>query len=268
MLGKPDSDLFQRLPGGRWRIASSRQESVCCRRPRGCCDFSFLSRSAFVDRRSVSRAGRRALRSVAGRNCADNAGGWRYQLEGVATDGSASPDAQSVLAGLSDDRDAAIISDLGYFEDANAFARLENLLRSNGQWETRPWWLAFLAGTNAEQLAAGLLRGLTHDDVGPLGRITYYPDTDRSCEPPGSEPDGRGPSLQHRSPSCVERQGQGRADDRGTTGRSDRVRKGGGAITRSAHQWRRRLEGSFRVDVAAPVRGQGALRSPPCPHPR
>jgi cytokinin dehydrogenase len=105
------------------------------------------------------------------------AGGWRYQLEGaVFYDLTAIPNDKVVLAGLSDDRSAAVISDLTYLEDASIFARLEALLRSNGQWfHPHPWWLTFLPGSKAEQIAADVLDRLMHEDVGPFGRVTYYP---------------------------------------------------------------------------------------------
>jgi len=107
----------------------------------------------------------------------DGAGAWRYQLEGVVFyDGYAAPNDRTMLSGLSDDRGAAAISDLTYREDVNAFAQLEKLLRSNGQWfNPHPWLLTFLRGSNAEQVASDILDGLTNEDVGPFGRITYYP---------------------------------------------------------------------------------------------
>jgi hypothetical protein len=107
----------------------------------------------------------------------DGAGGWRHQLEGVLFYAAhAPPDNKAVLAGLSDQRAAAVISDSTYVEEVKNFARLENLLRSNGQWfNPHPWLLAFLCGSNAPELVGEILHGLTHADVGPLGRITYYP---------------------------------------------------------------------------------------------
>lgn len=107
----------------------------------------------------------------------DGMGAWRYQLEGVVFyDPPAAPDEKTVLSGLSDERDAAEISDLTYLEDVNAFSRLESLLRSNGQWlHPHPWLLTFLPGSNAERIAGDILAGLTNEDVGPFGRIVYYP---------------------------------------------------------------------------------------------
>ena len=107
----------------------------------------------------------------------DGAGGWRYQLEGaVFYDSGSAPDDNSILAALSDDRSKAVVGDLTYREDINAFAKFESLLRSNGQWfNPQPWLLTFLRGTNAERVARDILDGLTNADIGPFGRVTYYP---------------------------------------------------------------------------------------------
>ncbi|CAN7152859.1 FAD-binding protein [Rhizobium leguminosarum] len=132
-------------------------------------------RSLTADQRTVLTDGR--FDQLQGAILPDGAGAWRYQLEGaVHYDGQAAPDNDAVLAGLSDQRSAAVISDLTYSEDLSAFARLESLLRSNGQWfHPHPWLLTFLRGSNAEQLAGDILAELNNSDVGPFGRITYYP---------------------------------------------------------------------------------------------
>ena len=107
----------------------------------------------------------------------DGTGRWRYQLEGVVFyDTDAPPDDKAVLTGLSDDRGAVEIANLTYIDDLNASTRLENLLRSKGQWfNPHPWLLTFLRGSNAERVASEILKGLTNEDVGPFGRIIYYP---------------------------------------------------------------------------------------------
>ena len=104
-------------------------------------------------------------------------GGWQYQLEGaVFCRGEAAPDDNAVLAALSDDRKLAIITDLSYRDDALAFARFEQLLRSKGQWTNpQPWLLTFLRGSNAEQIAREVIDGMSAADIGPFGRMTYYP---------------------------------------------------------------------------------------------
>ena len=116
----------------------------------------------------------------------DPSGGWRYQLEGaVFYNQDRIPENEALLTGLSDIRNAAVISDLTYRDDALAFAKFENLLRSRGQWSTpKPWLLTFLRGNSAEQTAAEILAGLTNADVGPFGRITYYPILTNACRTP------------------------------------------------------------------------------------
>ncbi|MCA6116589.1 FAD-binding protein [Bradyrhizobium sp. WSM 1738] len=116
----------------------------------------------------------------------DGAGGWRYQLEGaVFYNGNRLPDDSALLKALSDTRSAAVITDLTYGEDAAAFAKFEALLRSKGQWTTpKPWLLAFLPGSNAEQLAREILDELTPADIGPFGRITCYPMMTNACRTP------------------------------------------------------------------------------------
>jgi FAD/FMN-containing dehydrogenase len=107
----------------------------------------------------------------------DSAGGWRYQLDGaVFYNSTAAPDDKETLASLSDDRSKAVVADLTYRDDAHAFAKLESLLRSNGQWfNPQPWFFSFLRGSNAEQVAGEIIGGLTNADVGPFGRVTFYP---------------------------------------------------------------------------------------------
>ena len=131
--------------------------------------------SLTADQRRVLADGR--FDHLQGAVLPDGAGGWRYQLEGaVFYDSDAAPDDKGVLAGLSDERGAALISDLTYRDDTHAFAKLENLLRSNGQWfNPQPWLLTFLRGSNAQQVASEILDRLTNEDIGPFGRIAYYP---------------------------------------------------------------------------------------------
>lgn len=114
----------------------------------------------------------------------DGAGGWRYQMEaGVFYDSSTPPDDKALLAGLADKHE--IVSDLTFGDDANAFAKLEKLLRSNGQWfNPHPWLLTYLRGSNALAVADKVIAGLNSDDLGPFGRITYYPMFTGSCHTP------------------------------------------------------------------------------------
>src|SRR5262249_10209118 len=80
------------------------------------------------------------------------------------------------LASLSDDRGAAVVTDLTYHDDAHAFAKLATTLKSTGQWfNPQPWLFTFLRGSSAEQVASDVLGGLSGENLGPFGRITYYP---------------------------------------------------------------------------------------------
>ena len=128
-----------------------------------------------ADQRRVLTEGR--FDQLQGAVLPDGSGGWRYQLDGAVSHGNGSaPDDKAVLAGLSDERGAAVIADLTYRDDALAFAKLETLLRSKGQWSNpQPWLLTFLRGSNAERVAGDILAGLKGDAVGPFGRITLYP---------------------------------------------------------------------------------------------
>lgn len=140
--------------------------------------------SLAADQRRVLQEGR--FDQLQGAVLPDGSGGWRYQLDGaVFHDSGATPDDKVVLSGLSDQRNAAVIADLAYREDALAFAKFESLLRSKGQWSNpQPWLLTFLRGSNAERIAADILAGLKGDAVGPFGRITVYPLLTRAFHTP------------------------------------------------------------------------------------
>jgi FAD/FMN-containing dehydrogenase len=113
----------------------------------------------------------------------DGTGGWRYQLEaGVFYDGKL-PDDEALLAGLADKRET--VSDLTFGEDVNAFAKLEKILRANGQWfNPHPWLLTYLPGSNALKIASDVIAELNSDDLGPFGRITCYPMFTDRCRTP------------------------------------------------------------------------------------
>jgi cytokinin dehydrogenase len=114
------------------------------------------------------------------------AGGWRYLLEaGVFHDGDSHPDDEALLAGLSDRRGSAVVTDFAFRDDANAFAKLEALLRANGQWfNPHPWLLVFLRGSNALEIASEVVAGTKSEDIGPFGRITCYPMITDECRTP------------------------------------------------------------------------------------
>ncbi|CAN7594430.1 FAD-binding protein [Bradyrhizobium sp. LjRoot220] len=136
----------------------------------------------YRDLASLTADQRRALNEarfdqVQGAILPGGSGGWQYQLEGaVFYGGEAPPDDRAVLSALSDDRKLAIITDVSYRDDALAFAKFEQLLRSKGQWTNpQPWLLTFLRGSNAEQIAGEVLDGMSAAHIGPFGRMTYYP---------------------------------------------------------------------------------------------
>jgi len=56
------------------------------------------------------------------------------------------------------------------------------MLRSKGLWSSpQPWLFTFLAGSNAERVAAELMQGLTGEDLGAFGRVTFYPMRTNAC---------------------------------------------------------------------------------------
>ncbi|MEH2628528.1 cytokinin dehydrogenase [Bradyrhizobium sp. AZCC 1719] len=140
--------------------------------------------SLTADQRRVLTEGR--FDQLQGAILPDGSGGWRYQLDGAIPYSSGSaPDDKAVLSGLSDERGAAVIADRTYREDALAFGKFENLLRSKGQWSNpQPWFLTFLRGSNAERVAGDILAGLKGDAVGAFGRITLYPLLTRAFHTP------------------------------------------------------------------------------------
>lgn len=106
----------------------------------------------------------------------DGNGGWRYLLEGAILYGSDAPDQGAALKDLSHIRSATVTTDYGYHDDARAFARFEALLRSKGHWfNPQPWLFSFLPASGAEQIAREIIGQLTGDDIGPFGRIIFYP---------------------------------------------------------------------------------------------
>lgn len=116
----------------------------------------------------------------------DGTGGWRYLLEaGVFHDGHSTLDDKALLAGLSDHRATAVVTDLTFRDDAMAFAKLETVLRSNGQWfNPHPWLLTFLRSSNAMEVAREIIAATNSEDIGPFGRITYYPMFSDECRTP------------------------------------------------------------------------------------
>lgn len=116
----------------------------------------------------------------------DPRGGWRYQLDGALFhDGDLAPDDRRALDGLADERSAAAVIEASYRDDSLAFDKLRQVLTSNGQWShPQPWLLTFVPAGSAEALVREILGELSAADVGPFGRITFYPMRSEAVQTP------------------------------------------------------------------------------------
>lgn len=99
--------------------------------------------------------------------------GWKYRLDAVAQfSGNNPPDDDTLLAGLSDDRSAAEINTVPYFDYLNRFATLEQALRANGQWfYPHPWLTTFVGDSKVESVVGEELANLTPADLGTFGQV-------------------------------------------------------------------------------------------------
>ena len=99
--------------------------------------------------------------------------GWRYRLDAVAGFvGDDPPDDGALLAGLSDERDAAEIATLPYLGYLQRFAVLEELLRANGQWfHPHPWVLTFVGDSQVESVVGDVLASIDPADLGTYGQV-------------------------------------------------------------------------------------------------
>jgi cytokinin dehydrogenase len=99
--------------------------------------------------------------------------GWTYRLDAVAPfSGNNPPNDDAFLADLSDDRSAAQISTLPYFDYLNRLAALEQALRANGQWfYPHPWLTTFVGDSRVESVVGGELARLTPADLGTFGQV-------------------------------------------------------------------------------------------------
>jgi cytokinin dehydrogenase len=100
--------------------------------------------------------------------------GWTFRLDAVRYfSGDKPPDDDALLVGLSDDRSAAQLSTLSYFDYLNRLAALEQLLRSNGQWfHPHPWLMTFVGDSKIESVVSGELDRLTPADLGTFGQVS------------------------------------------------------------------------------------------------
>ena len=98
--------------------------------------------------------------------------GWTFRLDAVKYFFGSAPDDQGLLAGLSDERAKATLNTLPYFEYLNKLAKLEQLLRGNGQWFLpHPWLTTFIGDSEVESLVGNELPRLLPVDLGKLGQV-------------------------------------------------------------------------------------------------
>jgi FAD/FMN-containing dehydrogenase len=99
--------------------------------------------------------------------------GWTFRFDAVRYfSGDNPPDDRVLLGGLSDDRSAAKLSTLPYFDSLNRLAALEQTLRSNDQWFCpHPWLTTFVGDSKIESVVSGELKRLTPADLGAFGQV-------------------------------------------------------------------------------------------------
>jgi cytokinin dehydrogenase len=102
--------------------------------------------------------------------------GWRYMIEaGVYYTPPTVPDQDALLAGLSDDRAAAVVVDQTYLEWVHRVDPLVVLLRGAGLWDLpHPWVSLFVPASRAAELAGQVTAQLTPDQLG-AGLATFFP---------------------------------------------------------------------------------------------
>jgi cytokinin dehydrogenase len=123
-----------------------------------------------ADARAAVRDGR--FDTVQGFVVPGVAGGWTYLLE--ATTSSAAGE-QTLLAGLHDIRDLAVVGDMTYEAFVTRLDPIVDQQRQAGVWELpHPWFDAWVPDAQAESFAGRVLSQLTLDDLG-VGPIILYP---------------------------------------------------------------------------------------------
>ncbi|WP_367124483.1 FAD-binding protein [Streptomyces phytohabitans] len=115
---------------------------------------------------------------VEGQVVPDDTGAFRtYLLEAVAYGPPAGPvpDDAALLRGLRHDPAGAVVEDLDYYAFLDRLAESVEQQKEAGLWDdAHPWLNLLLPGDAVEELAGGLLDGLTPEDVGP-GVVLLYP---------------------------------------------------------------------------------------------
>lgn len=106
----------------------------------------------------------------------DGSPGWRYMIEGVSYyTPPDEPDDDALLAGLSDDRAAAVITPNTYLGWAYRLDPAVEFLKLNGDWyRPHPLVDLFVPASRAAQVVGDALATLTPTDIG-MGPILLYP---------------------------------------------------------------------------------------------
>jgi FAD/FMN-containing dehydrogenase len=107
----------------------------------------------------------------------DEAGRWRYMLEGTAYYSPPDePDARKLLAGLAFAASATEVEDFSYLEFLDRMAAGERLLRADGSWfHPHPWLNLFLPDGVLEAFVAGAFANVRRTDLGGSGLVLLYP---------------------------------------------------------------------------------------------
>lgn len=111
--------------------------------------------------------------------------GWRFRLEAVRHFSGSAPDDVPLLAGLSDERPKANVNSLPYVAYLNKLKKLEQTLRTNGQWLLpHPWLTTFVGDSQVDALVGRELSQLSPADLGDFGQIVLSPFNRQSIATP------------------------------------------------------------------------------------
>lgn len=102
--------------------------------------------------------------------------GWRYMME-VASyyTPPAAPDQAALLAGLSDDRSAAVVTNPTYLEWVKRVDPAVDFLKAAGFWaQAHPWVSLFVPASRTAEFVGSVVAQLTPADLG-AGLVTFFP---------------------------------------------------------------------------------------------
>ena len=102
--------------------------------------------------------------------------GWRYMMEvAVYYTPPAAPDQAALLAGLSDDRPAAVVTTPTYQEWVRRVDPAVVALKAAGFWaQAHPWVSLFVPASRTEEFVSAVVAQLTPADLG-AGLVTFFP---------------------------------------------------------------------------------------------